>query len=221
MKYYRRAGFLLGTTIFLLLGMGKAAWAVDYSGTLDFTNYSTTVQVTAGAITVPVDVGLDLDRYDLGSSLSGPVDISFTTHNPFNTSFTALALLFATNPNDAIVSDPTRLASLVDPSVSLSSLLDTHVPGWTFGVYKTAIVSNGTSNISGLFNPPNQFSLGTHYYAFIAGATTRSGTLLTDPSVAYTLSVGAVPEPEEYAMIIAGLGLIGAMRRRRKGIALA
>jgi hypothetical protein len=220
MKHYRTAGFLLGT-IFLLLGMGKAAWAVDYSGTLDFANYSTTVPVTLGGGQVSVPVGFDLVRYDLGSSLSGPVDISFTTHNTFNPSRTALGLLFATNPNDAIVDDPIGLAALYDPNVSAEALFDAHVTGWTFAAYKKDIVSNGTSNISGQFAQPPQFALGTHYYAFVAGATTRNGTLLTDPSVAYTLSVGAVPEPEEYAMMMAGLGLIGAMRRRRKETASA
>ena len=33
----------------------------------------------------------------------------------------------------------------------------------------------------------------------------------------YQLTVAAVPEPETYAMLLAGLGLIGAMARRRKG----
>lgn len=32
-----------------------------------------------------------------------------------------------------------------------------------------------------------------------------------------TLAVAAVPEPESYAMLLAGLGLIGAIARRRKG----
>jgi hypothetical protein len=32
----------------------------------------------------------------------------------------------------------------------------------------------------------------------------------------YALSVAAVPEPESYAMLLAGLGLIGAAAKRRK-----
>ena len=36
-----------------------------------------------------------------------------------------------------------------------------------------------------------------------------------------TLSVVAVPEPETYAMMFAGLGLLGFVARRRRGVALA
>jgi hypothetical protein len=132
-----------------------------------------------------------------------------------------LGVLFATDPNDAIVSAPDSFVSLIDPNVDPRPLFDAHVTGWIFAAFNTTIASNGTSNISSLFVPPPQFALGTHYYAFVGGATTRNGTLLTDPSIAYTLSVGAVPEPEEYAMMMAGLGLIGAMRRRRKQAASA
>jgi hypothetical protein len=31
------------------------------------------------------------------------------------------------------------------------------------------------------------------------------------------LSVAAIPEPETYAMFLAGLGMMGAVARRRKG----
>ena len=38
----------------------------------------------------------------------------------------------------------------------------------------------------------------------------------TAPSMAMSISVTAVPEPESYAMLLAGLGLIGAAVKRRK-----
>ena len=131
-----------------------------------------------------------------------------------------LALLFATDPNNAIVSNPTSLAALIDPSATITSFLNNHVTDWTLAAWDTSIVPNGTASISGLFSPPVEFVLGKHYYAFVGGGTVKSGTVFTDPSVGYTLSVGAVPEPGEWAMMIAGLGLIGAIRRR-KAAALA
>jgi len=33
----------------------------------------------------------------------------------------------------------------------------------------------------------------------------------------FTLNVATVPEPESYAMLLSGLGLIGFITRRRKG----
>ncbi|HEX5345046.1 MAG TPA: FxDxF family PEP-CTERM protein [Duganella sp.] len=35
-------------------------------------------------------------------------------------------------------------------------------------------------------------------------------------SIGYDLSISAVPEPETYGMLLAGLGLIGVAARRRR-----
>lgn len=43
----------------------------------------------------------------------------------------------------------------------------------------------------------------------------------TDVGVGYAVSVAPVPEPETYAMMLAGLGLLGFVARRRKGQAVA
>jgi hypothetical protein len=52
------------------------------------------------------------------------------------------------------------------------------------------------------------------------GTGTSSFTWLTSPSTGGGLTVGptvsAVPEPETYAMLMAGLGVVGFMARRRK-----
>jgi hypothetical protein len=44
-------------------------------------------------------------------------------------------------------------------------------------------------------------------YSRFNGAITTPGT--------WTMGVAAVPEPETYAMLLAGLGLVGAVARRR------
>lgn len=90
--------------------------------------------------------------------------------------------------------------------------------------------SNGSS-------APVYIDDGVHHYDFVqsstnaesyslSGVTLEAGKAYTlhivghanDDSVLYSgeLSVAAVPEPESYAMLFAGLGLIGYMARRRK-----
>lgn len=68
------------------------------------------------------------------------------------------------------------------------------------------------------------FFLGAGTYTFIVGgADYAQGNNLLDPmaSKAYGISasvaIAPVPEPESYAMLLAGLGLMGAIARRRRG----
>ena len=52
--------------------------------------------------------------------------------------------------------------------------------------------------------------------ATIAGFTMIPGTYIYNiPNDTITLNIAAVPEPETYAMLLAGLGLLGFMARRR------
>ena len=216
MNKNRTMGRLLGTT-FLLLGAGNSAWAVDYSATLNFTALTAPVTIPTPFGNINGTAGFDLNRYDLGSGLSGPGTITFTTHNSFNTQGTLLGVLFATDPNDALFSNPASLVGLVTPGIDVTAFLTANVTGWTLAAVGTAIVPNGTANISALFTPQPSFVAGTHYYAFVAGGSAINGGTLTDGSVGYTLSVNAVPEPEAWAMMAVGLGLVAMRLRRRAG----
>jgi hypothetical protein len=219
MNKSRTIACLLGA-VSLLLGAGKAAWAADYSGTLAFDSQTANVTIDVLGTPVSAKVGVDLDRYNLGNSLSGAPDINLTTHNSFNKDRTMLAVLFATDPNEAIFNNPTSLAAFIDPSTNIKTFLDAHVTGWQYYAYGNVIASNGTTSISGLL-PSLKFEAGKTYYAFVTGGSAYSGGTLTDASVDYTLSVGAVPEPGEWAMMVAGLGLMGLLQRRRSGRAVA
>lgn len=214
MKHYRMTSCLFGS-ILLLLGAGKAA-AVDYNGTLDFSANTTTMDLDVMGTPVTINTGTDLARYDLGNALSGTPGVSFTTYNNFDPSRTMLALLFTTDPNQALFSNPTSLAGALSPTTDINTFLNDHVTGWQYFAYGNVITPNGTTSISSLIDPMT-FAAGTNYYAFVVGGSSIVNGQLADPSVGYTLSVGAVPEPGEYAMLIAGLGLIGVMQRRRKG----
>jgi hypothetical protein len=67
---------------------------------------------------------------------------------------------------------------------------------------------------------------GTNYTFNVNGNNTLSALTFTvklapdtgatfDSNTSYSMSVTAVPEPESYAMLLAGLGLVGTMIRRR------
>ncbi|RZJ09795.1 MAG: PEP-CTERM sorting domain-containing protein [Rubrivivax sp.] len=85
----------------------------------------------------------------------------------------------------------------------------------TFGVFKV-----GTPDDTALFSwsfsgPANQvtetFTLGSGSYYYLVSGKSKSGYYsLTSTAVA------AVPEPETYALLAAGLGVIGFVARRRR-----
>lgn len=204
-----------------LSGAGNiAAQTTNYNGTLDFTGPTVPVSFPSPfGGTITGSAGIDLQRFYLGNSLSGS-EVTFTTHNAFHSQGTVLALIFTTDSNDVIFSNPASLASLVSPTTDPIAFLNANVIGWQYLAYGSGITSNGISNISSLFTPPMSFTAGTDYYAFVGGGSAinpSSGP--TDSSVGYTLSINnsaAVPVPAAAWLLGSGLvGIFGMARRRR------
>jgi hypothetical protein len=83
--------------------------------------------------------------------------------------------------------------------------------------------SEGNDDQSGMFSfdvlAGDQFG----FYVFTTDGDFGAATFsVSNLSPAYTLGGSVVPEPESWAMLIAGFGLVGAtMRRRRRHVVLA
>ena len=191
--------------VVVLAGAGQAALATDYSGTLDFSKNLTNIGI---------EVGIDLQRFDLGSALNGSgYNVTFNAGS-FNSYWTMPVVVLTTDPNEALLNDPTALAGVIASS-SATTFLDNNVAGWQYYAYGNVITPGGTTDLNPLFGGVN-FTPGIHYYAFVGG-----GSASTNSTLGYTLSVTAVPEPESWAMMLAGLGLVGAIARRNKKTPMA
>ena len=82
-----------------------------------------------------------------------------------------------------------------------------------YGIGNTVLGSYSVLASSGSFAYSGTWSgltAGTTYWL------TFSGTVTGTESASYAVTLAPVPEPEAYAMLLAGLGVIGAAVRRRK-----
>lgn len=214
MKKTQVARNVLGA-LCLLACATNAAWATtNYNETLDFTGTPLNVTIPTPFGNIPGVVGIDINRIDLGSALSGPVDITFSTS--YNASGSMLGVLFATDANDTLYSNPSSFAALINPTANIQAVLAANVVGLNSYAFGTNYIKpdHSTANLTSLLNL--NFTAGTHYYAFIAGGSAYSTSgQLYDSSVDYTFSIAAVPEPETYAMLLAGLGMVGVVARKR------
>lgn len=82
--------------------------------------------------------------------------------------------------------------------------------------YSTDIVVNTTAPTNYVFNWTGLTSVNFSSFGGTPAGYSGSGTHFAMDNL--TINVAAVPEPETYALLLAGLGIIGAAARRRKAV---
>ena len=186
------------------------------------------VALTLGVAAVSAQAGTVVQHYDYGNSVW--VQVSYTTGS-YNLGTIGSANVFQTAdlPYAGAFSDVfTFTLSGTTAATGISTdFYGTSIPA--VGMSMT-LTSNGAAVASVASIPSALTSFGTkavYGYSFsgLTAGTKYSLTVSgTDASVLgtnYTFNiaaqnVAAVPEPETYAMLLAGLGLIGSIVRRRK-----
>jgi hypothetical protein len=218
MKQYQRLGRLL-CAVALLFGASHAAMATTTqttdTGSLTFSDLTYTYSNGSSY------VAADLDEYSFVATESGSWILSLTT-GTYDTTGTALAVLVTTDANASLLTSSTEMAALIaaltssTDTTAISSVISTYVSGLVGGVYGSSYaVSGGTSSTSFA----SSLTSGTTYYVIVVGgtyATSSAYTTLDTSSVAYSVSVATVPEPQSWATMLLGLGLVGGLALRRK-----
>lgn len=187
-----------------LVSLGCAAQAS--AAVLDFESLAHDAEVANVGYSYEQDGFLVSNLNTNGSDFS-----SWGSSSAFFTGSTALM-----NDNDAGL---TQLTQIGGGLFSLSSItLAVAAPGITdenVGVTFVGTLANGSS-VSQTFSVADGAA---QVFAFDSSFTNLASVRWTNDAMYHqfdNINVAAVPEPESYAMLLAGLGLVGAVARRRR-----
>jgi hypothetical protein len=172
-----------------LLAVATSAQAADYG--------SSAVSVGTGGTSW--NAALPTDGADFSDTFTFTLSAGTGASTRFSASFSDWAALTG-NPLYGTLSLPLISFSIASAD---RSILATQVAGGTTGTAEAATSFSGltagtyTLTVKGVGVGDN-----ADYGAYYLGST-------------YNITVAAVPEPESYALFLAGLGLMGAVARRR------
>jgi hypothetical protein len=181
----------------------RAAAAINISGIdMNFKKTSLALAIAVSAFAAGTAQAATVNAGTISSSFS----------HVFNV---ASGASFADTINFSVAGPSTLTGSAASLTLSLGSLSLLDIAGLTVNVWNNSHPF-GTTNFGSFAGGPGSytFNLPTagNYHVDITGTATGAfgGTY------AVGLQVAAVPEPETYAMLLAGLGVMGAIARRRK-----
>ena len=182
------------------------AAASSQAAVIDFTGESTGAKpngYTVGGIAFTDTLGADLNVGDFGVQSHGNALAVFGDDR------SKLAMSFgpATSLSMEFGNDDPGFSSPGDRAW-LQAYLGATLVGTSFVTMNRDDIMNQTISISGV----GTFDNAVFYYGNVAGDAIGLSEVVDN----IDLVAGAVPEPETYALMLAGLGVVGFMARRRK-----
>ena len=151
---------------------------------------------------------------DLGTvSLLAPTGFA-GTHIGGGESFSEIFTFTLSQPNVASSYTVSDVPTTVSPGVTFDSILSAIS---LFSAGANGVVGGGDDILLASSVNPGSDSLTLDYNASLTGASylTVSGISNGSAGAIFAGQIAVVPEPETYAMLLAGLGLMGAVVRRR------
>lgn len=211
---------LRGVAVAALLGLSGAAQAFTVS---TLTVYTTEASFNAAVINAGTD---DFSTLFAGS---GPTTYAGSTHSGAAYSYVARSggpglYGLAGTPHWLSVANAADTLTLGTFSAGVKAVggyfFTTDSPGASSGGNVTVTGSDGISTVSRTLTGATPSS----FVGFVSTGLVNSVTVVADnsanndfyPTVGKLVLAGAVPEPETYALMLAGLGLLGFMARRRR-----
>lgn len=180
------------------LNMKKALLAITLAGSFSYAQ-ATTVSLTGGDF--PYDLGVnptDANAYSVTHGIQSFIDIfTFSLTTASNTVSSAVSILLP-----GINGGPSSY-EITNGTLGLYSDPDGD------GAAGILLASTTYGNTSGVL-AYNNAAAGSYYWAVAGDSVGSNGGIYL-----YAANTAEVPEPETYAMMLAGLGLIGFMGRRR------
>ena len=162
------------------------------------------------AMLAGMSVGANAATTDIGTVSSNPTTFGGTVSG----SGVAFSDIFTFD-----ISQNTTSFSVVDVPLSVGGLnYDGILTGLSlFSAGANGIVGGGDDTLLQSSTSPGGDSLTLNYDQPLSGASFITVTGLSNGTAGaiYAGAVAAIPEPETYAMLLAGLGLMGAVVRRR------
>ena len=193
--------------LFASLLVSGSASAADFSFTGNFTNDNEVQEFNFSVAGSPSDVTLRTWSYAGGTNVAGAV-ISRGGFDPIVTLFDGTGNLISYNDDGHLVTDPqTGLGydSLLTQNLSAGNYTATLTQFDSFAV--GPLLSDGFRGIDPLFS--NFDGRDSHWALDIQNVNAAA------VGASYVSAVSPVPEPESYALLLAGLGLVSLVARRR------